>query len=144
MGLIERLASAIACQEGWFDPLQDGKPNIPQLLNNPGDLVFDGQTGAIEGKTAAGEMTGAIFHDTGPDFAQWPTPRAGIVGLYRDLLSKIAHGMTLRQLIEVWAPPEENNTDQYLKNVQEWTGIHVPDVPLLTLVEPLEDPRKSA
>ena len=132
MGLIDRLAAAIAAQEGWFQPIVDGKKNIPQELNNPGDLVFTNQVGAT-----AGAFQGPL-----QDFAQWQTPQAGIVGLYRDLLAKIAHGMTLRELIEVWAPPAENNTAAYLANVQGWTGIHVPDVPILTLIEPLEDPRK--
>jgi hypothetical protein len=127
MILIERLAAAIACQEGWFEPLKDGKPNVPQSLNNPGDLMFAGQTGATE--------------DRDPDFAYWHTPQAGIVGLYRDLLAKIAKGLTLREVIEVWAPPSENDTEVYLRNVQTWTGITDATVPLLRYVEPLQDPR---
>jgi hypothetical protein len=129
MSLVESLAAAIACQEGWFEPLKDGMPNIPQELNNPGDLVFDNQAGAMDGPYQ--------------DFAAWSTPQAGIVGLYRDLLAKIAAGLSLRQVIEVWAPPIENNTDNYLRNVQQWTGISDPTVPLLRYVELLEDPRKK-
>ena len=120
--LVDRLAAAIACQEGWFDP----GINTPKLLYNPGDLRFAEQTGAI--KATRG-------------FARWPTPQAGIVGLYRDLYAKIAAGMSLKTLIYVWAPPSENNSAVYLQNVQKRTGIQNVDTPLLTLIEPLQDPR---
>ena len=37
--------------------------------------------------------------------------------------------MTLRQFIQRWAPPTENNTDEYVKSVAREAGIN-PDIPL--------------
>ena len=59
------------------------------------------------------------------------SPQAGICALYRDLLAKIASGVSLRAMIFAYAPPNENNTAVYLANVQQWTGMADPDVPLL-------------
>jgi hypothetical protein len=127
--LIDRLANAIACQEGWFDPIVDGKENRPQQLNNPGDIEYAGQYAATR--------------DTATGFAKWPTPEAGILGLYRDLYAKIQTGMSLQTLINTWAPPTGNNTAVYLSNVQKWTGVlgAAVDVPLVTMIEQLQDPR---
>lgn len=35
----------------------------------------------------------------------------------------VNRGRTLRQLITRWAPPVENDTETYIKNVVKWTGL---------------------
>lgn len=59
----------------------------------------------------------------------------GLSGAYHVVALHIAEGNTLRQLISDWAPPSQNNTDQYLQNVQQWTGIEDPDIPLWGTVQ---------
>lgn len=54
-----------------------------------------------------------------PDYCQFNTPRDGIRAMALCLLNyQRLHGLhNLRDLIARWAPPTENNTDAYLKDV---------------------------
>ena len=115
---IELLACAIARQEGWFV-----KGSIPQIDNNPGDLVFAGQINARSGPSG---------------FAIFSSPTAGVVALYRQILIQTAQGQTIAQLIEQWAPSDQpgNNTVIYLANVLAWTGLPA-DVPIMNLMPAL-------
>lgn len=112
--MIDKLAAHVARQEGWYnaDPTV-----VPRRLNNPGDLDFAGQMGATPVKVG------------GHNFAKWPTPQQGIVGLYRQLLADIAQGWSLRKIIYSWAPPSENDTAIYLAHVAADLGVDV-DAPL--------------
>ena len=121
---IELLCCAIATQEGWFD----ADPNvIPRARHNPGDLDYAGQLNATGIK---GEI--ATFH--GND--QGTADQYGIIGLFRDIWALAAQGWTVRQMIEDWAPPPQNDTAAYLDNVLEWTGLPA-DTPLPQLLPPL-------
>lgn len=114
---LEDLASAIATAEGYFA----ADPNvIPRRLNNPGDLKFAGQLNATKDETG---------------FARFSSPQAGIVGLYRQILASMARGISLRQLITGWAPPNENDTSNYLAETIRRLGGIDPDVPLWDLIE---------
>lgn len=94
IGLIDKLAYAIARQEGFFST------GTRQLLNhNPGDL------------------RGApwLFH---PKFdgGYWraDSDAEGIAGLYHQIALDIARGMTLRQLVASWAPTADGNATALL------------------------------
>lgn len=53
-----------------------------------------------------------------------PRSRAeGIAGAAHVVALHIAEGNSLRELISIWAPPSENNTEAYIKNVTEWAAI---------------------
>lgn len=65
-----------------------------------------------------------------------PTSRAqGIAGMYHQVALDISRGATLRKLISKWAPPAENQTEAYIKNVKSWTGILDENQPLQELLE---------
>lgn len=91
--------------------------------NNLGNLVFAGQTGAsLEEANAKGERR----------FARFNTPEEGIRGLanqvssYYNGTSKAAGYQKLQSvssIIAKWAPPNENNTNQYIKNVCDYLGV---------------------
>ena len=98
---VELICCAIATQEGYFSATMD----LPRLNDNPGDLDFAGQLGAVKNGR----------------FAKWPTPQQGITGLFRQVWMQVAEGQTLRQIINQWAPSNENNTSAYLANVAKWT-----------------------
>ncbi len=116
------LCCAIATQEGWFT-----EGTTPQVRNNPGDLRFAKQVNA----SAPGwNGQGA------PPIATFTSPETGITGIFRDVWAKIAQGLTVKQIIEVWAPPNENDTSAYLQNVLAWTGLQA-DVPMLQQITPL-------
>lgn len=107
-GLIDKICSAIATQEGRA------------FSNNPGDL------------RAAPWIENA---NVGNGF--WiPDSRAqGISGMFHQVALDIARGKSLKQLIEKWAPPNENQTAVYLANVKQWTGIDDENQPLQELLE---------
>lgn len=100
------LLEAIAKMEGF-----GANPhNIPTRNNNPGDIV-------------AGTFTKS-HGSTGADgrFAVFPTAEAGFSAL-RALLTKHYAGMSLKDAINKYAPPVENNTTNYVDVVCKLTGL---------------------
>lgn len=91
--------------------------------NNLGNLVFANQEGAsLELANAKGERR----------FAKFNTPEEGVralanqVSSYYNGTSKAAGNeklQTVSSIIAKWAPPNENNTNQYIKNVSEYLGV---------------------
>jgi len=64
-----------------------------------------------------------------------PASRAeGVAGAAHVVALHIARGDSLAQLIEVWAPPSENNTAQYITNVAKWAQISDPHIQLYKLL----------
>ena len=115
------LCCAIATQEGYFstDPTAP-----PRKLNNPGDLNFAGQ---INGSPTEGMKLSTFC-----------SPETGTAALFRQVWLYVAMGKTVREIIEIWAPPNENNTEAYITNVLAWTGLKA-DVPMLEQMAPLVD-----
>lgn len=66
-----------------------------------------------------------------PDgFAIFETMELGVRALRVDLTAKLARGLnTVRKIVTVFAPPNENPTDNYIAKVSEWMGV-TPDQPL--------------
>lgn len=91
--------------------------------NNPGNLVFANQEGAtLEAPNAKGEQR----------FARFNTPEEGIRALANQVSSyyngtSAAAGyqklQTVSSIISKWAPPKENNTNQYIDNVSKYLGV---------------------
>jgi hypothetical protein len=104
------LASAIATAEGFFIT-----GSLPQRNNNPGDL------------RNAPWLQHPVIVD---GFWQAGSRESGIAGLYHQIALGIARGQSLRQLISIWAPPSENNTDNYIKETARRVGITNVDTPL--------------
>jgi hypothetical protein len=98
------LIQAIARQEGYGVPR-----TLPTVLNNPGDIEW-GKFARAHGGTQAGR------------FAHFPTPEVGFNALKALLISAYL-GLTLEEALNKWAPPVENATNVYIKNVCEWTGL---------------------
>ncbi|MCX8261215.1 transglycosylase [Escherichia coli] len=91
--------------------------------NNLGNLVFANQEGAtLEAPNAKGEQR----------FARFNTPEEGIRALANQVSSyyngtSAAAGyqklQTVSSIISKWAPPNENNTNQYIDNVSKYLGV---------------------
>lgn len=113
--LLGRLASAIATSEGYFV-----LGSLPRRNNNPGDL-----------RAAPWLENPRIINH----FVQFQSPAQGISGLYHQIALDVARGVSLRQLIFKWAPPSENNTDNYLKETARRVGISDVEQPLQELLE---------
>ncbi len=103
--------------------LTEGDTNIKNIrYNNPGNLEFRGQEGATLGRDGR--------------FASFDTFYDGYMALLNDIELKqqgksnyITPDDSLRQLIEVWAPPHENDTNNYADFVSKETGISL-DTPI--------------
>ena len=81
--------------------------------NNPGNLRPTGVTWA-----------GQVVPGTDPGFMQFKSMPYGIRALFVDLINKHKRGLdTIREILYVYAPPSENNTEAYISNVSAATGI---------------------
>ena len=76
--------------------------------NNPGNIRFVGQPGAVQG-------TGG--------FAKFATPEAGVQAMKNLLALRGRQGMTLSGLINSYAPPSENDTATYIRQISQKLGI---------------------
>ena len=117
---VELLASAIATQEGYFTP-----GTTPSARNNPGDIRYAGQKGALPPAKPN-------------DIATFTSLPLGVTALHRQLWLQVAQGQTVRQIIAAWAPAgvDGNNNTAYLANVLAWTNLPA-DTPVLDLLPPL-------
>jgi hypothetical protein len=96
---------AIASEEGFYVP-----GTRPARNNNPGDIEWGRFTRAH----------GAICGD--PRFAVFTSPDMGFACM-RVLLLSAYKGLTVAQAINKWAPNVENQTNAYIANVCNWTGL---------------------
>jgi len=80
--------------------------------NNPGNIRTSAD--AWQGKTGS-DVRGFVIFDTLPH---------GYRALYKLLSNYIAKGYnTIDKVVNKWAPPSENDTETYIKNVVKRTGI---------------------
>jgi hypothetical protein len=77
--------------------------------NNPGNLTYAGQQGAVMG--AGG-------------FAKFATPQDGYNALISQVKLDQSRGMTLGQYITKYAPPTSNNTAQYIQQASTALGVN--------------------
>jgi hypothetical protein len=90
-----------------------GSP-LAMRLNNPGNLRYIGQKGATSDNSG---------------FAKFSSPQAGFQALVDDLNAKkdpygrLNSNSTLADLINVYAPPSENATSTYIKQIASWLGV---------------------
>jgi hypothetical protein len=81
--------------------------------NNPGNLR----------KTSI-KWAGEVTPGTDPDFEQFESMPYGIRAMLIDIINKHKNGLdTIQELINVWAPPIENDTTAYINNVSARSGI---------------------
>ena len=58
-------------------------------------------------------------------FEKFATPELGFRALAKNILAKRSQGKTtLAELISVWAPPNENDTNEYIRFVSKATGLN--------------------
>lgn len=102
--------------ESGFSPVGNttaSTVNIPKssrlafVNNNPGNLKFVGQAGAVKGEGG---------------FAKFSSPEAGLAALKRQIQLDSTRGLTLEGFIRKYAPPSENDTSLYLSQVTQMTG----------------------
>jgi hypothetical protein len=96
-----KLAEAIAHEEGFYV-----QGSVPSVNNNPGDLEH-----------APGEA-----HPTSSPIGTFADIASGWAALEAQLQKYAERGMTVEQMVYVYAPPSENNSAAYLSYVCQYVG----------------------
>lgn len=94
--------------------------NRPQRNNNPGNLDFRGQTGSVLSEDGR--------------CAKWPDAPSGWRGLIRQIQKDQGRGETIEQFCTRFAPPVENDTEDYIKFL--CSGLHDVRTTLLSTFSP--------
>lgn len=85
--------------------------------NNPGNLV-------VTASTWLGKIPKYNNTDKGKKFEQFENIAYGIRAMLRNLVTHIDRGEnTIRKLINTYAPPVENDTEKYIKDVASSVGL---------------------
>lgn len=103
---LDQVAAGIARLEGWTSP---GSPNIKR--NNPGNLVYAGQPDAKP--------------TNGSRFATFVSAASGWRALQKQIQLDARRGNTLTEFVNKFAPPAENNSAAYVRNLSTMAGIPV-------------------
>ena len=104
MSKLDILAQAIARYEGFYVTAAEAAlkkihfPTLSQRHNNPGDLMYAGQLGAIRGEQ----------HGQGW-YAKFPTMAAGWAALGRQIQLDASRGLTMSAFMNKYAPAEDSN-----------------------------------
>ena len=113
------LAQAIFRQEGVMDASGNWvTSSLGYRLNNPGNLNYAGQPGAMPTTMGNGQE------------AQFASIDAGIAATDAQLALDARRGLTLAQRLSTWAT---GNKDAYVANVSGWLGVD-PNTPLSDLI----------
>ena len=91
-----------------------GQPQLAHRNNNPGNLQYAGQQGAVPG-------------DSG--FAKFETPEAGFQALIHQVSLDQTRGLPLGAFIAKYAPAYENDTARYVAQASQAMGVD-PGTPL--------------
>lgn len=93
------------------------RPNSPRGIRNfnPGNIRHAKGT----------RWQGMSANQNDKDFVQFTGPQWGIRAIARTLITyQDKHGLrTIRQVIGRWAPPTENNTEAYIRQVSTRVGV---------------------
>lgn len=77
--------------------------------NNPGNLKFAGQDGAVKGEGG---------------FAKFTSPQAGFNALINQIKLEVKRGHTLASFVNKFAPPSENDTKLYIQQATKALGFN--------------------
>jgi hypothetical protein len=94
--------------------MQNFEPSRGVRNNNPGNLEKNGT-----------KWRGLALEQKDSRFYQFVSPEYGIRALARTLITYYdKHGLaTVRDIVERWAPPHENDTSAYVKHVARVAGV---------------------
>ena len=80
---------------------------LSYVNNNPGNLRFAGQPGAVQGEGG---------------FAKFDSPEAGLQALENQIKLDAGRGHTIASFVSKFAPPTENDTATYIRNIATATS----------------------
>jgi len=106
MAIID-IANVIGQIEGW-----NVAGSLAQRNNNPGNLIFVHQSGAVLGEGG---------------FAKFSSPEAGFQALENQISLDASRGLDVTSFINKYAPPSENNTSNYISMFTSMLGVSATD-----------------
>ena len=108
------IPQAFARMEGFY--VEGPTPNRPQRNHNPGDIEYG--------------IFATHFGATGTDgrFAIFPDDETGMFCLITLLSGPVYRNLTLEAGINKYAPPVENQTNEYVALVCQWSGRQPTDI----------------
>lgn len=89
-------------------PQNQENPILAFRNNNPGNLGFARQEGAVRGAA---------------NFARFESPEIGMRALEQQVRLDRERGMTLEEFAYKYAPAHENDTERYIQNLERTTGL---------------------
>jgi len=116
---LEAICEAIATVEGFY--VKSEHPTVSQRCNNPGNLMYVGQPGAVP------------YPVTGTDgkvrkYARFRSVVDGWGGLKRQVQLDASRGLTLAEFINKYAPASDlNNPTSYAATVAKRLNVAVTD-----------------
>lgn len=70
------------------------------------------------------KFQGEVIPSQDKAFKQFKNMAYGYRAMFVDLSTKLKKGInTIHKIIYAWAPPNENDTELYIKKVVEWSGV---------------------
>ena len=110
------LLEAIARQEGFYVSGSRSNRN-----NNPGDIEY-----GIFARNHGADSIEILGPHRIPRFAHFPTPELGFIAM-KILFAEHYQGLDVGQAILKYAPPVENDTNDYIKNICTWANCSASD-----------------
>lgn len=109
------LLKAMAWHEGFGAPDQGNRPN---RNNNPGNITHGDFTKRYGAKL---EIIPEGYRSV-PRFAAFPDAATGWRAMEDLLRGPSYRGLTVRQMLTRWAPPSENDTEEYIRYIVDKVG----------------------
>jgi hypothetical protein len=114
-GLFDTVASTIQTVEGWFPG------SVSYRLNNPGNLLYAGQPGAVPHPITSSDGTVHVF-------AEFPTVEAGQAALDNQIALDASRGLSIAQFAQKYAPAQDSNDPaSYAAQIAANAGLTVND-----------------
>jgi hypothetical protein len=127
------IPAAIAREEGWTPDVPSPPARCRRNLN-PGNIDFSLWTIKFGGRPETAPEGGKAR------FACFPSSAQGFAALRALLGFPRYKGRSLADAIGAWAPPVENQTSAYLRNVCAWTELTPDTIIDAHLGDALDDP----
>lgn len=114
-GLFDSVASTIQTVEGWFPG------SVSFRLNNPGNLLYAGQPGAVPHTITSSDGSVHVF-------AQFDSVASGQAALDNQIALDASRGLTISQFAAKYAPAQDgNDPTSYAAKIAAAAGLSVND-----------------
>jgi|688.fasta_scaffold202427_3 hypothetical protein len=143
-----KFAKIISTKEGWIKNANNGKGSRSYRNNNPGNLVYSDDLKSLDPNV---QIEKKLDGSKGK-FASFSSPCLGTKALIELKIKKWSSGQmpaygsapgyttgkipTLKQFMYTYAPPNENNTEKYIKDIiNSFNGKYTPNTLMSEIIK---------